>query len=84
MLPPPLRIRCPGSQLRNPHGAARAQLFLQRLDANVVDASILVQCVALTLDAEASSQRGVGQEERGKEHHDRVAWSERVCEYYGE
>ena len=42
----------------SPHGEARARLLLERLERNVVDASIFVQCVALTLCPEASAQRG--------------------------
>jgi len=55
---PPLLLSVQSQLSGGPLGEARARLFIERLDSHVVDASIFVQCVALTLDAHSSPQRG--------------------------
>jgi len=55
---PPLLHAVQAELARGPAGPERARLFIERLDSHVVDASIFVQCVALTLNAESSPRRG--------------------------
>jgi len=55
---PPLLHAVQAELAHGPAGPDRARLFIERLDSHVVDASIFVQCVALTLNAESSPRRG--------------------------
>ncbi|KAL3912601.1 MAG: hypothetical protein SGPRY_008281, partial [Prymnesium sp.] len=55
---PPLLVIVQQTLCSGPDGAARARAFTERLSSNIVDASIFVQCVALTLNSSTSPRRG--------------------------
>jgi len=55
---PPLLLEVQRELVRGPDGAARTAAFTERLSSHIVDASIFVQCVALTLNSSTSPRRG--------------------------
>lgn len=55
---PPLLLQVQRELVRGPDGADRARALTDRLASHIVDASIFVQCVALTLNSSTSPRRG--------------------------